>query len=199
MKDIKLILKEELNKERENYIIESFKPLSDVNNRELFLKTYIDIGTKLLDEGYDIDEIEPIVEQNLLDQITQGAKGMWDKTDVMKVLKGGGWSMVKEQLIRWVLSAFGVSGGALTFLSAALADYDPRLLLQMFKNKPMCITNAKPLSDALMEGLIRYVQVGSDKDASFAQLGLGNIIGEVIQESTIGEVVAQKFCNLIWK
>jgi hypothetical protein len=199
MKDIKLILKEELGKERENYVIESFKPLYDANNQSIFLETYINIGTKLLDEGYDIDEIEMIVEQNMLDNILQGAKGMWDKTDVTKILKGGGWSMVKEQLIRWVLSAFGVSGGALTFLSAALADYDPRMLLKMFKNKEMCITNAGPLSNSLMEGLIRYVQIGGDKDISVAQLGIGNIIGEVIQESNIGNVVAQKFCNLIWK
>jgi hypothetical protein len=55
------------------------------------------------------------------------------------------------------------------------------------------------LCDAIMEGLGRYIgnRAVSGGGDSTIKLGIGNIFGESIKESNLGETAGAKFCNLI--
>lgn len=200
------IIKEQLKKERETYLKESLDSLSDIEDNGFFLESYIDLTVQLMNEGYDIKEIEVVAEQGIMDKLTSGAgaiaKDTWDSTNVLQTLLGGSMSTIKEQMINWLLVTLGMGKGAANFMAAFLADYDIRDLLLMFKSKEHCMQQAPKVSDSLMEAVVRYLQFGEKETyikQDYVKLGVGNMFGEIIRNSNIGETVANKFCGIIWK
>jgi hypothetical protein len=210
MNDIKKKIREELQKEqsRTNYLTESLKPLSDISDEGFFIQSYIQIADNLMEEGYTLEEIEPLVEQSLTDRLKQGIGGMaadtWDKTSVLGALFGGGLSGVKEQILKWLLTSLGMGAGAATFISAVLADYDVRDLLKVFKSKEFCLApeGMPGISDAVIEGVVAYLQTG-ERPMNIRQdiggVALRNVFADVLRQSNLGEGIAEKVCGAIWK
>jgi hypothetical protein len=210
MNDIKKKIREELQKEqsRTNYLTESLKPLSDISDEGFFIQSYIQIADNLMEEGYTLEEIEPLVEQSLTDRLKQGIGGMaadtWDKTNVLSALFGGGLSGVKEQILKWLLTSLGMGAGAATFISAVLADYDVRDLLKVFKSKEFCLApeGMPGISDAVIEGVVAYLQTG-ERPMNIRQdiggVALRNVFADVLRQSNLGEGIAEKVCGAIWK
>ncbi len=209
MNNINKLIREELIKKRKEKIVESLSELNDIQDQNFFFYNYIQKSTKLLDEGYSIEEIEQISENIFTDKLLQGggqvAGDIWKNTNVLDALFGGGLGMIKEQIIRWVLVQLGVGKGAANFLAAVLEQTDPRELLRVFKSPESCTSGMPKISDGLMAGIVRYLQYGEkdvklfDKNSDVLGLGLGNILDEVITQSNIGETVASKICAAIWK
>ncbi len=207
--DINKIVREELIKKGNHHIVESLIELNDIQDDNFFFINYIHKSSKLLDEGYSIEEIELVAENIFTNKLTQGigdvAGDIWGSTNVLDALFGGGLGMIKEQVIRWVLVQLGVGKGAANFLAAALEQTDPRELLRIFKSPEYCTSGMPKISDGLMAGIVRYLQFGEkdvklfDKNSDVLGLALGNILDEVITQSNIGETVASKLCAAIWK
>lgn len=207
---IKQKIREQLEKEqvRTKYLIESLKPLSDISDEGFFIQSYIQIADTLMNEGYTLSEIEPLIEQSLTDRLKQGVGGMasdtWDKTSVLGALFGGGLSGVKEQIVKWLLTSLGMGAGAATFISTVLADYDVRDLLKVFKSKEHCLApeGLPGISDAVMEGIVAYLQTG-EKPMNIKQdlggIALRNVFADVMRQSNLGEGIAEKVCGAIWK
>lgn len=207
---IKQKIREQLEKEqvRTKYLTESLKPLSDISDEGFFIQSYIQIADTLMNEGYTLSEIEPLIEQSLTDRLKQGVGGMasdtWDKTSVLGALFGGGLSGVKEQIVKWLLTSLGMGAGAATFISTVLADYDVRDLLKVFKSKEHCLApeGLPGISDAVMEGIVAYLQTG-EKPMNIKQdlggIALRNVFADVMRQSNLGEGIAEKVCGAIWK
>jgi|694.fasta_scaffold79783_3 hypothetical protein len=207
---IKQKIREQLEKEqvRTTYLTESLKPLSDISDEGFFIQSYIQIADTLMNEGYTLSEIEPLIEQSMADRLKQGVGGMaadtWDKTSVLGALFGGGLSGVKEQIVKWLLTSLGMGAGAATFISTVLADYDVRDLLKVFKSKEHCLApeGLPGISDAVMEGIVAYLQTGEQPMNIKQDIGgvaLRNVFADVMRQSNLGEGIAEKVCGAIWK
>lgn len=207
---IKQKIREQLEKERvrTEYLTESLKPLSDISDEGFFIQSYIQIADTLMNEGYTLEEIEPLVEQSFGERLKQGVGGMasdtWDKTSVLGALFGGGLSGVKEQIVKWLLTSLGMGAGAATFISTVLADYDVRDLLKVFKSKEHCLApeGLPGISDAVMEGIVAYLQTGEQPMNIKQDIGgvaLRNVFADVMRQSNLGEGIAEKVCGAIWK
>jgi hypothetical protein len=208
---IKQKIREQLEKEqvRTTYITESLKPLSDISDEGFFIQSYIQIADTLMNEGYTLSEIEPLMEQSMGERLKQGIGGMaadtWDKTSVLGALFGGGLSGVKEQIVKWLLTSLGMGAGAATVLSTVLADYDVRDLLKLFKSKEYCLApegGLADMSDAIIEGIVAYLQTGEQPMNIKQDMGgvaLRNVFADVMRQSNLGESIAEKVCGAIWK
>lgn len=201
------ILKEELLTIRQNRLHESLSELNDIDDRDFFIVQYLSKSSSLLDEGYSIEEIESISENIFTDKLKQGAGAVsadiMGNTNILDALFGGGLGMIKEQIIRWVLTQLGVGKGAAVILAATLEQTDPRELLRIFKTKELCVSGMPKISDGVMAGIIRYLQFGDGgvqvNTPDMLKVGLGNIVDEVITQSNLGETIGNKLCQAIWK
>lgn len=203
--NLSITLKEELLNIRKKKLQESLSILEDIEDKDFFIRQYIITAGHLLDEGYEMEEIE-LLSEGFFDKITQGigsvAGDVWNSTNVFDSLISGGLGTIKEQVIRWLLTQLGVGKGAANFFAAFLEQTDPRELLRVFKSPEMCRAGMPKISDGLMAGTVRYLQFGeSGVGLNMADQGksaLGNILDEVITQSNIGETVADKLCKAIW-
>lgn len=198
MNNIKKILREEL--ERHLYLTESYSNLNKNNLQEEYFNTTI----KMLQEGYSLDEIEQVSEglfgNQFLDSLLGGVN--------FGNLGSGFWSGAKEQIIRWLLTKLGVGGGVANIASTVLADVDIRDMLKPFKSPELCTAKMPEITDAIVEAIIRYLQFGEQtpnlsvkkgQRSDLIKLGIGEFVGEVIKDSNLGETLASKLCNTIWK
>lgn len=196
MKKLKSLIPEELIQERQNYLIENVKPLSEIKDPIECQNRFFETTIKLISEGYDISEIEEISE-GLLGDIAKGAinPANW---------LSGGWSAIKEQIIRWILKTLGMGPGLTNVAATFLADYDVKDLLKPFKSQEFCLSaeGMPKITDGVVEATIRYLQFGEQSPTikkDFVKLGFGNLVGEIIRDSNLGETVANKVCAGIWK
>jgi len=191
MKKIKInideIVSKKLNMTREKRLQEAFIPLSDIKEKDQFLKKYIIVASNLIEEGYTLDEIE-----NPLNKLNVDWGGMF---------KESLWSEAKEYAIKWLLEAFGVREDIAKQLGIVLADMNPLDIIRIFKNPQMCQTHMPHISDAIVEALVRYyggksINAGTDNAATSL---VGNIVGESIKKSNIGETISNITCKIIHK
>jgi hypothetical protein len=195
--ELKEKIKLTLVEERTRKLDESYAEFKDIPKESFPMEKYITISSKLLDEGYTINEIE--------------------STDVSKQLntfdwkKGMGDSAVsssKEYVIRFVLTAvFGKEHPDLiTTASQIMADISPLDMLKPFKNEQYCIQYFPKISNAILEAMVRYYggqKLGIDRNNYGINVGGvastlgGNFIGEIIQQSNISQVISDKFYKFI--
>lgn len=198
MNNIKKILREEL--ERQIYLTESYSSLDKNNLQEEYFNTTI----KMLQEGYSLDEIEQVSEGLFGNQFLDSLLGGINFGN----LGSGFWSGVKEQIIRWFLTKLGVGGGVANIASTILADIDVRIMLKPFKTPELCTSEMPKITDAVVKAIIRYLQFGEKtpnlslkkgQTGDLVKLGIGEFVGEVIKDSNLGETLASKLCNSIWR
>lgn len=197
--ELRNYIKETLLEERENRLHSSYKELNDIRDKEYFLERYFVITSNLLNEGYSIEEIESVISE-----IENPISGI----DIGSNLMSAGGSQLKEYAINLLLTfVFGAKNqGLVTTISVVFADYDIRDILKPFKDEANCVSNMPKLIDSVLEALSRYVAGGSmgvDRNDYGLNLGgvasgyAGNLFGEVIKDSNIGETISNKLCRFI--
>lgn len=221
MKQVNLLIKDELRKKhkRQKHIINSYLPLNESTN-DTIINDYINVTAKLIDEGYQLSELDIVLEQNLLDRLSAGfksgaegggigdiAKKTWDKTNVAGAISGGLMSGLKEKIILGILNFLGIKGGFVKSLVVVFNDYDIRDILKPFKSKEYCVKYAPPMFDSIIEVIMSNAMeknlstdFNSFTDVSnVSRVGIRNIVAQAEKQSNFGELVSNKFCSVVWK
>lgn len=201
MSEIKNIVSNVLLEERKKRLTESYNELNDIKDGNYLIERYVSITQKLVNEGYDIDEIE------IPDSVKNLVPDQLKTDDVKSALTDALATSAKEYIIRFILKeVFGAGAGFSTFAAQLFADWNPLDLLKIFKNKQECDAAFPALSDRLITMLVRYIasgEVGGDSNnygLNFKGIGstyLGNLFGEVVKDSNVSEKIANKFCEFI--
>ena len=202
--NIKKIVNENLQKTRKQRFDESFTIVSESKNSDEFLNNVLIASSNLISEGYEINEIEDYINELDVKSMVSSGDNALDQVknaDWGGIMKGTIMSSIKEYAIKWLLNNLGMKGEITDFMATVFADYNPIKLLKPFKDMQTCMqSDAMPaLCDAIMEGLGRFIgnKMVSGGGDSTIKLGIGNIFGESIKESNIGETAGAKFCSLI--
>jgi hypothetical protein len=201
MREIKNIVSSVLQEQRKNRVTEVYSELDDIRDGDYLIERYLFITQNLINEGYDIDEIE------IPDSVKNLVPDELKTDDVKSALTDALATSAKEYIIRFILKeVFGANASFSTFASQLFADWNPLDLLKIFKNKEECDKAFPSLSDRLITMLVRYYSsqaVGGDSNnyaLDFKGIGstyLGNLFGEVVKDSDISEKVAKMFCDKI--
>jgi hypothetical protein len=201
--ELKSKIKQTLLEERQRRLEESFVELGDVNDINYFIKIYSEVTEKLISEGFYVDEINDYV----LNEFDLPSSEDIDKMDWGKVITGGMLSGVKEYVINFILTnIFGANPDFSRFTAQVLADYNVLDLLKPFKNESLCVSEMPKLVDALLEASSRYIGASvsgvNQNNYSLSVSGIsttlaGNMFGEVIRQSNIGEEISNRFCKII--
>lgn len=201
MNNIKNIVSSTLLEEHKRRLNEAYVELNDIRDNNYLVERYVLITRSLVNEGYDIDEID------IPDSVKNLVPDQLKTDDVKSALSDALATSAKEYIIRFVLKEiFGAGPGFSTFAAQLFADWNPLDLLKIFKNKEECDAAFPALSDRLITMLVRYIasgEVGGNQNnygLNFAGMGstyLGNLFGEVVKDSNISEKVANKFCEFI--
>lgn len=199
--ELKKQIKETLLEERKRKLNESFNELNDIRDENFIVERYFQISSKLLNEGYSIEEIENL-----------GVKEKLGGIDWSSALKQGAMSAAKEYAINFILNTvFGASPKFSSIASRILADLNPLDIIRIFKDESSCNQSFPNISDALLEAVVRYIGAGElNVNSSSYKLNpldggikdmtttyAGNLFGELIRESDISEKISSKFCKMI--
>lgn len=194
MNEIKNIVKNVLNEERKVRLKNAYSELNDIRDINFIVERYVSITDKLLNEGYDVNELE----------VPDALKNI----DVKGALGSALMTSAKEYVINFVLlTVFKANPTLSKYASQIFADWNPLDLIQMFKSKENCNALFPKLSDRLITMLIRYItsnEVGHEDTkygldvASAVGTYSGNLFGEVIKDSDVSEKISNKFCELIF-
>ena len=142
--ELKQKIKETILEERKLRIDNYFNELKDIRDESYRNQRLLEISIKLINEGYDINEID--------------IKSQLDKVDWKSVLTNSTLSGVREYIIRYVIKEiFGANSDISTTAAQFLADYSPLDLLRPFKNHESCMSNngMPKLIDAILEVIVR--------------------------------------------
>jgi hypothetical protein len=201
--DIKKIVSENLQKTRKEIFKESFSIVKGSSNRDEFLSRILIASSNLISEGYEMDEIEDYLnEQDVNSLVASGDDALTQlkNADWGKIARGSIVSSIKEYAIKWLLNNLGLKGEIVDTVAIVFADYNPLDLLKPFKDMSTCTSadGMPKLCDAIMEGIGRHIggKIGGS-GSTVVRLGVGNIFGESIRESNIGEIAGAKFCKMI--
>jgi len=212
MDKIKLIIRDELKKESNNYLIESLKPLSTIRDNDVLVENFMKTAIKLVDEGYTLREIELIVEQNsswwgnLLDPET--GKFNWGG-----LFGGATKSTIMEQILKWLfVKILGMSESVGQSAAIALSEYNPFHLLRLFKGYDACVGEMAGKGNGEGGGLAMTIVEIFINNSQFdgqaqnflsvggaAKVGIRNVAAEAVRESDLDDVLAKKICGYIWK
>jgi hypothetical protein len=200
--DTKSIVSKKLNEKRKSNLNESFSHLRDIDDPNIYLKECFNTSIKLINEGYTEKEVN----DQLLKEFSLPTSLGLDKLDFGDLAKEGGISFLKELAINWVLRYMGVSPGWSTTLSQAFADLSPIDFIRIFKDSPTCLKHAPHIMDAVVEvslraGVSTLFGLNRNNDGFSGIPGsiLGNLSGEMIRNTGLGEAISQPFCKLIHK
>jgi len=203
-------IKRSLVEERQRKLTTSLSELEDIKDDNYFVERYFLTCSKLLEEGYSLDEIEG-TGMNLKDKLNQ--------LDWKRALSNAAINSGKEYAIRFILTkVFSAGPSTATFLAGTLADINPLNLIRIFKGPGECNSGFPEIVNALLEQLVRYIAAGAtgvDRNSydlnPLGNLGrggntairdvastiAGNMFGDVIRDSDIGEKITKRFCEFI--
>ena len=197
--ELRKYIKETLIEERERKLYSSYDELNDIRDKEYFLERYFSITATLLNEGYSIEEVESAMNE---------VENPVSNYDFGSNLLSSGGSQLKEYAINILLTFIfgGKNQGLISTISVVFADYDIRDILKPFKDEPNCMSHMPKMVDSVLEALSRYIAgsaMGVDRNNYGLNLGgitssfAGNMFGEVIRDSNMGETISNKLCKLI--
>jgi cellulose biosynthesis protein BcsQ len=149
--EIKEIVSKNLNQKRNKILQESFQ-LDSYDDYHAVLKEYMITSAKLMNEGYELNEITDYIDQ--ASQSLQNATGKnWDFGGMFK---DSLWSMGKEVALKWFFEYLGFKPGTSKILAQGLADLSPKTILIPFKNREYCEKNLPNLLDSIFEVIVRH-------------------------------------------
>jgi hypothetical protein len=184
---------------RRRYIInEDVKKISLMTDENEKMGQIFEYLGKLIDEGYDSDDIKDILSESWISDVIQqeNPDNMSVGTSVTRAVKRGGFSQFREYAISMVLKALGFEGRMSKFIAIAMADINVVELVNVFRSSQGCQQYGKTVLDAITEGILRTMVTGTKQD-SFASKLLGNVIGDYIRTSGIMNKVTPYLCSAI--
>lgn len=194
--DIKKIVSENLQKTRKQRLEESFNHIKDIKDVETLYSQILYTSSNLIEEGYEFEEVETVVnsltEQGIIDSALGGMEDLKNK-DWKQDVKTGLWSAAKEYVINYFVSALGVNEFWSKELSVIFANMSPIEILKPFKNAEYCTQYMPKLSGTIVEATVAAVM---GKDNAVKNI-TRNILTEALSESNINQVLANKFCKII--
>lgn len=203
--EIKETVKKVVLEHRKMKLEETFADLREIRDINFLVESFNSSFVGLLNEGYNPNEImEFINEADIFPTSTEEFKNL----DFKKIMGDALLSNVKEYVIRFVLTrVFGAGQEFSTFAAQVFADLSPLELLKPFKDEQMCRSSMPKIADSLLEVLSRYIGgsvAGTNNRNSYglnvtdiASSTAGNIFGEIIRDSNVGETIADKFCSVV--
>ena len=202
--EVKETVKTVLLNHRKKVIEENFSELTEIRDINFLTEKFNEVFIKLLNEGYNPIEIHDYInEADIFPTNVDDFKNL----DWTSIMGNAFMSNVKEYIIRFVLTrVFGANPSFSTFAAQVFADLNPLDLLKPFKNEQMCQSSMPKIVDALLEALSRYIAsdvAGTNQNSygfnvtDIAQSGAGNIFGEIIRSSNVGETISNKFCSMV--
>jgi len=194
--DIKKIVSENLQKTRKQRLEESFNHIKDIKDVETLYSQILYTSSNLIEEGYEFEEVETVVngltEQGIIDSALGGMEDLKNK-DWSGDVKSGLWSAAKEYVINYFVSALGVNETWSKSLSIIFADMSPVEILKPFKNEQYCTQYMPKLAAAIIEATVAgYI----GKDNAVKNI-TRNILTESLSESNINQILSNKFCKII--
>jgi hypothetical protein len=198
--DIKKIVSENLQKTRKQRLEESFNHIKDIKDVETLYSQILYTSSNLIEEGYEFEEVETVVnsltEQGIVDKALGGALGTMEdlkNKDWSGDVKAGLWSAAKEYVINYFVSALGVNEAWSRSLSIIFADMSPIEILKPFKNEQYCTQYMPKLAGAVIEATVAGYM---GKDNAVKNI-TRNILTEALSESNTAQILSNKFCKII--
>ena len=202
--EVKDTVKTVLLNHRKEVIRENFSELMEIRDVNFLTEKFNEVFINLLNEGYNPIEIQEFInEADIFPTNMEDYKNL----DWKSIMGDALLSNVKEYVIHFVLTkVFNANPSFSTFAAQVFADLSPLDLLKPFKNEQMCQSNMPKIVDALLEALSRYIAsdvAGTNRNsyglnvADITQTSAGNIFGEIIRDSNVGETISNKFCSII--
>jgi hypothetical protein len=203
MKDIKKIVRENLSKKHS--INESFERIFlNENDEDKFGLTIQYLG-KLIDEGYDNEQIENVVNEQfdwlkkLFTPNKQNPQDASTRSGILDKVGGGAISQFKEYAITTLLNLIGFKGPLVSAMATAMSEMTLSDLIAVFRDKQSCSYHGSTVADALSESLVVYIISSSTEEDSMAANFLRNTVFEYIKSSQFGEMLANAVCNVAYK
>jgi len=203
MKDIKKIVSETLSKKHS--INESFERIFlNENDEDKFGLTIQYLG-KLIDEGYDNEQIEGVVNEQfdwlkkLFTPNTQNSKDASTRSGLLDKVGGGAISQFKEYAITTLLGWIGFKGPLVNAMAASMVEMSLSDIIAVFRDKQSCAYHGSTVADGVSEGLVTYIISSSTEENSMAANFLRNTVFEYIKSSQFGEMLANAICNVAYK
>ena len=195
--DIKKVVSENLQQTRKQRFDESFKNAHQSKNYEEFLNNVLIASSSLISEGYSIDDIDGYITDQGIASTADDALDKVKNADWGKIARGSILSMVKEYAIKWLLTNVGLKKEFAEIAVIVFADYNPLNLIKPFKDTQNCQQYMPELCDAIMEAIGRQIGGQITGTSNTLTMGVGNIFGESIKQSNLGEIASGKFCKMI--
>ena len=191
--DLKIKIKQTLLEERQNKLKESFVELSDIDDKNYLVERSLTISYTLLEDGYSLDEIDK--ELSEVYDVND-----WGKIDWKEMILGGSLSMAKEYIIEYILKElFGTNKEFAHEAAVVFSNLSPTDLLTPFKDEASCSESMPKITKALLVALGRHLagNVTGVGEGNLATKGAGNLFGQVIMQSNVGESLSVNFCKII--
>lgn len=194
--DIKKIVSENLQKTRKQRLEESFNHIKDIKDIETLYSQILYTSSNLIEEGYEIEEVESVVngltKEGIIDSALGGMEDLKNR-DWAGDVKTGLWSAAKEYVIKYFVGALGVNEFWSKELSVIFANMSPIEILKPFKNAQYCTQYMPKLAGTIIEATVAGYM---GKDNAVKNISR-NILTEAFNESNINQVLANKLCKII--
>jgi len=194
--DIKKIVSENLQKTRKQRLEESFNHIKDIKDIETLYSQILYTSSNLIEEGYEIEEVESVVngltKEGIIDSALGGMEDLKNR-DWAGDVKTGLWSAAKEYVINYFVSALGVNEFWSKELSVIFANMSPIEILKPFKNTQYCTQYMPKLSGTIIEATAAAV-MGKDNGVKNVSR---NILLDAFSKSNLNQTLANELCKII--
>jgi len=200
---IKKIVQENLSKKYS--MNESFERIFLNENEEERFNLNIQYFGKLIDEGYDNDQLESVVTEQfdwlkkLFTPNKQNPKDASTRSGLLDKVGGGAISQFKEYALTTLLGWIGFKGPLVNAMAASMVEMSLADIIAVFRDKQSCSYHGSTVADAVSEGLVTYIISSSTEEDSMAANFLRNTVFEYIKSSQFGEMLADAICNVAYK
>jgi len=200
--NISEIIKSNLKKQYE--INESFEKIFLNEDVDIQFEETIKYFGNLIDEGYDDDKLENIVNEQFdwLKKLFGGgapAKNAPLKDKLTSAATGGAMSQFKEFLIKKFLSYVGFEGPLASAIATALSEMTVADLISVFRSRESCMTHSGVVAKAVVEAIVTYVIQDNTQEDSMARNFLRNSLSEYLANEGYMDKLGQFICNFTYK
>ena len=204
MKDLKLIVKENL---RKKYLMnEELQNISLLETEDQKLVMTMNYFGNLIDEGYTERDIKEVIEEQFgwlssllgLGGPTKVTSGdVATKDTAIKTGEKGAMSQFRGYLIKKVLGWMGFKGPLADAVATAFADMNIMELISVFRTNEGCMQNGKTVVLAISEGMVRFILEETIESDSMASNFITNTLFEYIRGTDFSNQATVFFCNVV--
>jgi hypothetical protein len=202
MGNLKKIVKENLD--RKYQMNESFEKIFLNENHDDQFNHTIEYLGKLIDEGYDNDKLEMVINEQFdwlkkLFTNDNNKKETSLKDKVLSSATSGGFSQFKEFLIKKFLSFVGFEGPLASAVATVLSEMTVSDLVSVFRGKESCMLHSETVAKAITESLVTYIIQTNTKEDSLIYNFLRNSLFEYLTNEGYMNKMGQFICGLAYK